>query len=928
MDAACDQCEDQKSMDDLTTAPDPRQPEAPAPPGGAGDGARQGDFDAGFGGDVVGADGPTSPHALFTAAATDAGATSARFHAWSEAPTLVSASPIALDEAHNAQTAPLARGSASGSARDAARNQRSRRTRRLGGRRRGLIALISLALLLVLATPVALAAVSAAHDYTTLKGLGESGLAHLLAVKSDLTGKTTSSGSGSSSASALPSLSSLTSGSGTTATLLAAVQALLTPPGPNVTDPAYTYLAQRQSGTFYPLSVTVQPAKGVAADGGKTVNFKATVNSNTYFAVGGQPIATPTPIAATPAATPAKATPTTSVGSATPGATSGHASSLVPDPARIAAATSDLRAAESDFQSLGAQLAHPDTTLALAAMLPAAANDLHAAQTLAVVGVDISQAGLALLGAATPLLTRLHGTSSLLSGSQKLITSADISALQSAMSLAVTRLTDASARLKAVDVNALPLSAHQKALFTEVEPLLPQINALLPQASGMIGLAGWLLGVDAQRNFLIQTLDRGEMRASGGFTGQYGVVSINDGKLGPISLQDVNCLDYLTGCLSNGWIFGRRPPAPYDLWWPFANWGLRDSNLSADFPTNARLVMDVYYHETGQHVDGLIDVSPIAIEDVLRITGPIQVPLYGEIVTADNLEAKLHYYQQDPAAIAKENQLSAGDNSTSTRKRFTQLVGQLLQEKVKSLPVSEVAQVAERMLLDMRSKDLEVYFTNPKVEALLTQLHVDGSVNTTPGADGFLLAQSNVSVSKATSFVKVTQHDTVSLDSKGGATHHLTLTFSANYTYNQVYGYLTYRDYLRIYVPPQSRLLGGDGFDSGQPLCWAPYQDPKQKEPAVFKGVPPCSADPYPQGELYCPSGNYAPGPQSTTVATAANPIPSDGYTPWALDQLGGPTNTTSDLANRAMYAGFVVVPDYCTATVTLSWYTPNVAAK
>ena len=821
-------------------------------------------------------------------------------------------------------------------------------------------AFISLALLLILGIPLLVSIASAVHDYTTLKGLGQSAVAHLLAAKDDLTGHSSSSDSGTSA-----SLSALTHGSGTTAEVLSAVQLLLETPGPDVTGPAYTYLAQRQSGTFYPLTVTVQPAKGVASEGTATQTFKTTLSDNTYFALGGQPTPTPTVITPSTTTTPsatgstsAAATPSATPTTGANGGTGGTKKSAFPDPARIAAATNDLRAAQHDFQTMADQLDHPDVTLALAAMLPGASSDVRAAQALAHVGVDITQAGLALLGAATPLLTRLHGSTSLLSGTEKLIMQSDITALQAAMAVAATDLADASHRLASVDVGSLPLSARQKALFQEFVPLLPQVNALLPQASSLIGVMGWLLGVGQARHFLVQTLDRGEMRATGGFTGQYGVLTLDDGKLAPFSLQDVNCLDYLTGCLSNGWIFGRRPPAPYNSWWPFGNWGLRDSNLNADFPTNAQLVMSVYHHESGQQVDGLIDVSPIAIEDALRITGPIQIPLYNETITSDNLEAKLHYYQQDPVAIAKEKKLSAGDNSTSSRKRFTQLVGQLLQERVKALPVSALATLAVQMLFAMRSKDLEVYFTNPDAEKLLTQLHIDGAVNTAPDTDGFLLVQSNVSVSKATSFVKVTQTDHVTLDAKGGATHHLTLTFSGNYTYNQVYGYLTYRDYLRIYTPPQSQLLGGDGFDTGKPLCWGPYATsekstspkptptpsgtptptpppgatptptptatpkPTPTVPAMFGAVGTCPANPYPQKELVCPAGHYQPGPQ------APNQFGSDGYLPWANDKLGAPPNTTSDMPGRAMFAGYVVVPDGCTATVTLSWYTPNVAPK
>src|SRR5262249_15229667 len=136
-------------------------------------------------------------------------------------------------------------------------------------------------------------------------------------------------------------------------------------------------------------------------------------------------------------------------------------------------------------------------------------------------------------------------------------------------------------------------------------------------------------------------------------------------------------IDY--GLKTNGWIFGRYPPAPYS-WWPFANWGLRDANLSSDFPTTARLVMQVFQHEGGGAVDGVIQVSPVVISHVLAATGTIPVPDYSETITADNLEAKIHYYQEDPAGIAKQQQLNPNDHTHSLRKRFTQLLSQLVQD--------------------------------------------------------------------------------------------------------------------------------------------------------------------------------------------------------------------------------------------------------
>ena len=125
--------------------------------------------------------------------------------------------------------------------------------------------------------------------------------------------------------------------------------------------------------------------------------------------------------------------------------------------------------------------------------------------------------------------------------------------------------------------------------------------------------------------------------------------------------------------------------------------------------------------------------------------------------------------------------------------------------------------------------------------------------------------------------------------------------------YNQlgpVYGYDTYHDYLRIYVPPTSKYLWGDGFDTGIPLCGA-----------YLAACP--KTDVYPKGELLCPPGQFQPGAAAPSIAD------EDGGHWHPLDTVGPPTNLVSDEPGRAMFGGWVIVPKNCTMTVTLSWYVP-----
>src|SRR5262249_33437764 len=140
----------------------------------------------------------------------------------------------------------------------------------------------------------------------------------------------------------------------------------------------------------------------------------------------------------------------------------------------------------------------------------------------------------------------------------------------------------------------------------------------------------------------------------------------------------------------------------------------------------------------------------------------------------------------------------------------------------------------------------------------------------------------------------------------------------------QVWGYLTYIDYLRFYVPANAQLLSGDGFDSLQPMCW-PSSEGKPYGP--YANLPTCSGNPYHNGEMYCPGGNYGPGSRSPTTLKVWG-LPSNGTNNYPIDSVGGPTTTKSDIPGRAMYAGYIIVPDGCTATVTLSWYVPGVAPK
>jgi len=585
--------------------------------------------------------------------------------------------------------------------------------------------------------------------------------------------------------------------------------------------------------------------------------------------------------------------------------------------ANLQQAQGDFEGAQNDFIQLQQLVNRPDIQAAVTQFVPQYASKLGMVQRLVQVGLDVSRMGGELAGVGLIAANILHSSPLASNSNKPLISPADIAAVEAGITHALYYISDVQSQMSQVSVNELPISASQKAQFSSLMGQLPGIQGLLAQAQGDVSMVAWLLGVGQPRRFLVQTMDTAELRPGGGFTGDYGVLQIDNGRMSPFTLTDVTLIDYA----ENGTAIGRSAPPGYS-WMNFGNWGVRDSNLSGDFPTTARMTMQVFEQEGGGPVDGDIALTPAVIAHVMYATGPVKVPGYNVTVTPQNLAYWIHYYQQNPIAISQEKQIS-GNYSHSGRKAFTGELGKLVLDRVRHLPPSKLMGVFKQALKDIQSRDLEIYFNDPTAEGWLAQHGYSGSLNTFSHVDGFSVIQANISISKASQYVHTTMEDDVTLDASGGATHNLTITLN----YQQlgpVYGYDTYADYIRVYAPADATLLYGDGFDTGQALCTP--KGTSNVPPGTTSSRPPpagnCSQynTMFPSAARYCPNNNYSLGERGY--------IAGKGYTLWPYDALGGPTELTSDLPGRAMWGGLTETPKNCISYISLSWYVPHAVKK
>jgi Protein of unknown function (DUF4012) len=577
-----------------------------------------------------------------------------------------------------------------------------------------------------------------------------------------------------------------------------------------------------------------------------------------------------------------------------------HPTSIL-DQSKLTRARQEIVAAHNDFVQVRLLLDNTPLIRTVTQYLPQYRSQVASVRSASQVGIDATLIGEEVMSTALILAPRFQSPLLSTNSHNPLVTASDLQLIGSTIDAIMPYLNDIQAQSHTLALQDLPISSNQRTQLQAGFQLLPQVQTLLQRGRELLGPANWLLGVDQPRVFLVQTMDRAELRPTGGFTGQYGELSITSGRVGPFSLHDISGVEYA----DNSPTVGQLAPTAYRSWWPFENWGLRDSNLSADFPTTARIAIAEYKHEVKRNVDGVITFTPFFIEHILQAIGPIKIPKYNETITAENLEQKLHYYQLDNAGIRKIEIIEhVTANNPNIRKLFTSQVASVLMGRLRHATPSELLSLGLQVLHDLKTKDLQIYMTNPQIESLLEEYNDAAVIDRSNTHDGLLIVQTNVSASKASQYVQTNVHDTVKLDAQGGATH----TLQMQLIYNQlgpVYGLDTYRDYVRFYVPEAARLLSGDGFDTGVALCGGP-----------LAACPPNGV--YPHQELVCPTGEYDAG-------AAAQMIDDPYMGAWhPIDQIGPPDNTKSDEPGKAMFGGYVVIPKNCSMTVTLSWYVPS----
>lgn len=154
--------------------------------------------------------------------------------------------------------------------------------------------------------------------------------------------------------------------------------------------------------------------------------------------------------------------------------------------------------------------------------------------------------------------------------------------------------------------------------LTRAREQLQTVTGALDASADAAQIAPGMLGADRERNYLLMIQNNSEARASGGIPGALAILTLDEGKL-TLGAQS-----------SAGDVGTMSPVLPVDgeqqlIYSERLGEYMQDVNLTPDFPTAAATAQAMWERKTGQHVDGVLSLDPVALGYILDATGPVKI---------------------------------------------------------------------------------------------------------------------------------------------------------------------------------------------------------------------------------------------------------------------------------------------------------------
>ncbi len=393
---------------------------------------------------------------------------------------------------------------------------------------------------------------------------------------------------------------------------------------------------------------------------------------------------------------------------------------------------------------------------------------------------------------------------------------------------------------------------------------LPSVLEQLEEATQLSDALLGLLGHEETKRYMVLFQNNHEIRPTGGFVGSVAVVDVHGGVVTDLDIPSGGVYD-ISGQLEEKVI----APSPLHLVNPY--WNLQDANWFPHFPTTAEKVQWFYAHSRGgTTVDGVITLVPRVVEQLLDITGPIDMTEdYGVTISADNFYEEVQVRAEEKYDVTRESKKIISD---LTPKLFNALFD-AAQDPASLLRLLTVLQDA------VDSKDILIAVNDPSIQHTLSDRDWSGEIKQTD-RDYLAVIHANIGGGKTDGVIDEVIKHRAAIASDGSIIDTVTLTRVHNGDTTNPLQAVKNIDYVRFYVPEGSTIVSAKGF--------AP-----------------------PSPELFLtPDASYRPDPDLATISGDVTVTTTAGV-------------ETNDEFEKTVFGGWIQTDVGSSSTVTLQYRLP-----
>lgn len=356
---------------------------------------------------------------------------------------------------------------------------------------------------------------------------------------------------------------------------------------------------------------------------------------------------------------------------------------------------------------------------------------------------------------------------------------------------ALPLLEDASRALERIDTDAVPESDRDRVVM--LAGLVDDGRLALREFVGVSEVLSSMLGRDGLRRYVVIFQNPSELRPTGGFMGSYAELDLLHGEIQRLEIPGGGTYD-LQGQLA----VQRIPPKPLQL--IASRWEFQDSNWSPDFPTAARKIASFWSASGGYTVDGIIAVNATIVQDLLELTGPIEVPELGKTISAEN------FIIETQKAVELEY-----DKTENKPKKILGLLAPRIMEKLKGADGATLMRVVGILSTALVEKDIQVSLLDDSEDAVVQSYGWSGRLKQVQG-DALAIVEANIAGQKTdTSVVEKVRHD-VTIAEDGSIADRVTLTRAHTAQKGELFKGVRNVSYIRFYLPRGATLTEASGF--------------------------------------------------------------------------------------------------------------------